>query len=198
MKAIETHYAGCRFRSRLEARWAVFFDHMGIRWDYEPEGFEAYGQRYLPDFRLPELDTWVEVKGSTAALTPETQEQLSAMVDYKGPVSNGLLLLGPVPDATNAALVTHQQLYHDKGVYIRNMIFTWDSKLEFQNLPHLLPSDFVGSSHPFLPEETSVEAAVFHITATHEGRTWPLVLPDKILAAYRAARQARFEYGESG
>jgi hypothetical protein len=25
-KAIETHYKGYRFRSRLEARWAVFFD----------------------------------------------------------------------------------------------------------------------------------------------------------------------------
>ncbi len=38
--AIETHYAGCRFRSRLEARWAVFFDAIGIEWQYEPQGFE--------------------------------------------------------------------------------------------------------------------------------------------------------------
>lgn len=30
IKAIETSYAGCRFRSRLEARWAVFFDTLGI------------------------------------------------------------------------------------------------------------------------------------------------------------------------
>jgi hypothetical protein len=30
MKAIETRYAGCLFRSRLEARWAVLFDHLGI------------------------------------------------------------------------------------------------------------------------------------------------------------------------
>lgn len=29
---IQTRYAGCLFRSRLEARWAVFFDHLGIRW----------------------------------------------------------------------------------------------------------------------------------------------------------------------
>ena len=26
IKAIETYYKGYRFRSRLEARWAVFFD----------------------------------------------------------------------------------------------------------------------------------------------------------------------------
>lgn len=63
MKAIETQYAGCRFRSRLEARWAVFFDALGIEWHYEPEGFEtAYG-RYLPDFWLPESKAWIEIKG---------------------------------------------------------------------------------------------------------------------------------------
>lgn len=65
MKAIETRYAGCRFRSRLEARWAVFFDTLGIAWEYEPEGFELDdGQRYLPDFWLPHLRIWFEVKGS--------------------------------------------------------------------------------------------------------------------------------------
>jgi len=38
--AIETRYAGCRFRSRLEARWAVFYDALGIDWEYEPQGFD--------------------------------------------------------------------------------------------------------------------------------------------------------------
>lgn len=54
IKAIETHYNGYRFRSRLEARWAVFFDALGIRWEYEPEGYVLPdGVRYLPDFWLP-------------------------------------------------------------------------------------------------------------------------------------------------
>jgi len=63
IKAIETEYNGYRFRSRLEARWAVFFDALGIEYEYEPEGFdlEPYGY-YLPDFHLTELDCWVEVK----------------------------------------------------------------------------------------------------------------------------------------
>jgi len=34
IKPIETHYAGHRFRSRLEARWAVFLDAMEIPWQY--------------------------------------------------------------------------------------------------------------------------------------------------------------------
>lgn len=61
--AIETRYAGCRFRSRLEARWAVFFDHLDIRWEYEPQGFHTAEGPYLPDFWLADDEVWVEVKG---------------------------------------------------------------------------------------------------------------------------------------
>src|SRR5687768_16473953 len=70
IKAIETSYAGCRFRSRTEARWAVFFDAIGIGWEYEPQGFTiGYGGRwgaptpYLPDFWLPGVLIWAEIKG---------------------------------------------------------------------------------------------------------------------------------------
>lgn len=55
VKPIETYYKGYRFRSRLEARWAVFFDALGIEWEYEKEGYEFEdGTRYLPDFWIPE------------------------------------------------------------------------------------------------------------------------------------------------
>jgi len=46
--AIETVYNGCRFRSRLEARWAAFFDLCGWRWVYEPVDFDGW----FPDFAL--------------------------------------------------------------------------------------------------------------------------------------------------
>lgn len=62
IKAIETVYKGYRFRSRLEARWAVFFDALGVEWEYEKEGFEFEGIRYLPDFYLPQNKAWVEIK----------------------------------------------------------------------------------------------------------------------------------------
>jgi hypothetical protein len=63
IKAIETVYNGYKFRSRLEARWAVFFDAMGVKYEYEPEGFDL-GEAgwYLPDFRVREWNTWVEIK----------------------------------------------------------------------------------------------------------------------------------------
>jgi hypothetical protein len=65
IKPIETLYKGYRFRSRLEARWAVFFDALGIKWEYEKEGYELDGARYLPDFWLPQMDSWFEGKSAT-------------------------------------------------------------------------------------------------------------------------------------
>lgn len=64
LKPIETVYRGYRFRSRLEARWAVFFDALGIDWEYESEGYELPSGRYLPDFWLPTFGggMWAEVK----------------------------------------------------------------------------------------------------------------------------------------
>lgn len=63
IKAIETRYRGNKFRSRLEAKWAVFFDTVGIKYIYELEGFKnSRGDKYLPDFYLPEEDMYVEVK----------------------------------------------------------------------------------------------------------------------------------------
>lgn len=66
MKSITTVYKGISFRSRLEARWAVFFDALEIDYEYEPEGFLlSTGEKYLPDFFLPSFQTrgmYVEVK----------------------------------------------------------------------------------------------------------------------------------------
>jgi hypothetical protein len=62
LKAIETRYKGYRFRSRLEARWAVFFEECGVKWGYEVEGFDLPSGRYLPDFYLSEAKCFVEIK----------------------------------------------------------------------------------------------------------------------------------------
>ena len=65
MKIIPTKYRHTTFRSRLEARWAVFFDELGIEWVYEQEGFDLGNTVwYLPDFYLPKFNrgTHVEVK----------------------------------------------------------------------------------------------------------------------------------------
>src|ERR1019366_6005261 len=56
-----TTYRGTCFRSRLEARWAAFFDLLAWRWEYEP--FDLQG--WVPDFAVTGAGTdalLVEVK----------------------------------------------------------------------------------------------------------------------------------------
>ena len=56
MQVRKTTYKGIEFRSRLEARWAVFFDALGLRWEYEPEGYRLDdGTCYLPDFYVHDI-----------------------------------------------------------------------------------------------------------------------------------------------
>lgn len=52
IKAIPTLYSGTLFRSRLEARWAAFFDLAGWQWDYEP--FDLDG--WAPDLKIKTVD----------------------------------------------------------------------------------------------------------------------------------------------
>lgn len=67
MKAIPTRYDGCLFRSRREARWAVFFNEAAIPWSYEDQGYDlGSAGPYLPDFRVnagTPSDLFFEVKG---------------------------------------------------------------------------------------------------------------------------------------
>lgn len=62
IQAIQTTYKGYRFRSRLEARWAAFFDSLGLKWQYESEGFDLDGIWYLPDFWIEDWNCFVEIK----------------------------------------------------------------------------------------------------------------------------------------
>jgi hypothetical protein len=48
VRGIPTTYQSTQFRSRLEARWAAFFDLVGWQWVYEP--FDATG--WIPDFLI--------------------------------------------------------------------------------------------------------------------------------------------------
>lgn len=110
LRAIETEYKGYRFRSRLEARWAVFFDVCGVNWEYEPEGFILpNGQQYLPDFLLHDVtfnhagyrrgcDLYVEVKGRMTAEDAEKIRGFAFPVEGLGSlVMNPLLVVGNIP-----------------------------------------------------------------------------------------------------
>lgn len=67
-----TIYKGIIFRSRLEARWAAFFDQLGWHWNYEP--FDLHG--WSPDFVLGYKQLLVEVKPFDFLALEETREKM--------------------------------------------------------------------------------------------------------------------------
>ena len=74
-RAHPTFYRGIKFRSRLEATWAAFFDQVGWPWEYEP--FDLKG--WVPDFLLKGngRDVLVEVK-PVDGTDPDVQNKISS------------------------------------------------------------------------------------------------------------------------
>lgn len=64
IQAIPTTYKGIKYRSKTEAKWALFFDIEHIPYHYEPEGFQTDAGWYVPDFQFVEAErlTFFEVK----------------------------------------------------------------------------------------------------------------------------------------
>lgn len=106
IKVIPTKYKGYLFRSRLEARWAVFFDALDIKWEYEKEGFEFEdGTKYLPDFWLPELNCWIEIKGEEPPLNQQGKyEKLCEATKKNVHVIFGSIDISPF----NCNIITHE------------------------------------------------------------------------------------------
>lgn len=80
VEAQPTVYGGTTFRSALEASWAASLDNLGITWEYEPEMVTLpSGTRYLPDFHLPEIGTWLEVKGDGVPRVEKAYEYAASL-----------------------------------------------------------------------------------------------------------------------
>jgi hypothetical protein len=187
-KAIETRYRGFRFRSRLEARWAVFMDTVGIRWTYEPEGFElGKDGRYLPDFWLPDLRMWMEIKPEQPAFNGDAWKKAEGLLAFQGwPVC---IFFG-VPEMRRGGVGIRNDMadssgglgYDDPVYWVRCRscgLFT----VALGDARHLVVKQDWGSwrDSPCCEEEVNWDAS-------------DLLLRE----AVDAARSARFEFGESG
>lgn len=168
IKAIETAYDGYRFRSRLEARYAVFLNVLNILWDYEKEGYDLGPLGYyLPDFWLPQWNIFAEVKP-----TRFTQEEF-----YKAAaLPHGCLLLDGTPDIRHfylAGAYPLEEVASDWEAYKLTGIDGYGTvNLEWTLAKGRLWYDY----------GEGVESYNFD------------TLPDAVIAA----RSARFEHGECG
>jgi hypothetical protein len=184
LKPIQTSYAGYRFRSRLEARWAVFFDTLEIPWEYEVQGYEVDGRPYLPDF---ELRPWtesgygdrvlVEVKGDPDRLD---KSLLAATVRTTG---QPVLILGPIPEPAE---------YGGKP-YVHRIILPLSDCCECAGA---CPSWEAAAFHAPHPSDRRT-LSIWSIGSVF-GKRWPAARAHRTVEdAYASARSARFEHGET-
>ncbi|MFD8261595.1 hypothetical protein ACFV19_22255 [Streptomyces griseoluteus] len=213
IRAIETSYAGHRFRSRLEARWAVFFDSLGMRWEYEPQGYavgpDGARRPYLPDFFLPEQRLWGEVNGSEQQLDVELVFH-AAIPHYGLPNPAGphvfsehqvqLLILGPVErvsalvDAKTGEHAGYSQPTHTVLSFRKGDVFQGTASFYATGIDIEPDGGLVGDDGPDIRWNT-------------RGSEWGnwvcggvLLSEDRdedVYAGYRAARSARFEHGQT-
>lgn len=220
IKSIETRYAGCRFRSRLEARWAVFFDHLGIAWEYERQGYlckprltnpwdEAGEFPYLPDFWFPEFSIHGEVKGSL------THPELTRLLDTAASLSSGngagchdsgghdMVVFGNIPRAhEDAVRRLPTRLHMHKGDLLAS---GWNpvsdpvpgSACPWQGDP--VAADYGDDPGIYDVSEKTPEQIVRWLVRGSWADMWTTWYDyDPLEAAYTAARSARFEHGQSG
>lgn len=221
MKPIETTYAGCRFRSRLEARWAVFFDTLGVTWTYEPQGYEVTDGhrepiRYLPDFFLPGLGLWVEVKGEMTVDELETacvasyDERGGLPVDLAGTPADDtrrnrdrILILTDVPRVTRSRVPVHRVTHFHKGaVYLNPAIWAASGQLQaLDTPPHQCPlHDDSGGTWttpcPLCARDGRARSPELTVRALNSGESIPGETPGHVAHAYATARSARFEHAD--
>jgi hypothetical protein len=198
IKAIETKYKGYRFRSRLEARWAVFFDALKLAWDYEPEGYELPTKkwmtddpkdpgievvhRYLPDFYIRDCEMFVEIKGSTP--TPDEFGKCSELAQQSG---KAVLVCWGLPYENPNYLYCWDTTDSSGGSFDTWGSFLWPVSSATGLVVHAerLREDrriYLGGN--FTNEVYNLSCAPFDPNAGHFD--W----------AVNAARAARFEHGE--
>lgn len=192
LTAIETHYDGHRFRSRLEARWAVFFNALGIKYEYEPEGYEFAGQKYLPDFWIPSWDAFVEIKPAI----PD-YDQMSRLIAFAQHANKNLLVIYDGPYVKSHHVIwcsplgfEGHQLQLGWCCYAKNgcgQLYVHSPYWGAQAIGPLTDHDCMGLA--FLePERRTIDGLL-------DG--WPFIGGFEA-EAFEAATSARFEYGESG
>jgi len=192
IKPIQTYYKGYLFRSRLEARWAVFFDACGVEYEYEPEGYDlGNGLMYLPDFLLHGVDgrdggdIFVEVKGQMTEMDAAKINRFvqlgSKNPDQYGKSETATLVVGNIPpgdDINDIIRYIGDKAYENHG--------DWPNEFNFETIDgdHFAAHPGINHDGNFeLFGDDSNYLSFMNRTATER--------------AYRLARQARFEHGET-
>lgn len=188
IKAIETKYKGYRFRSRLEARWAVFFDALGVQWEYEKEGYDlGEAGYYLPDFWLPSIGCFWEIKPREGYGADEYQKIVQFAKSNKLVVALGM----PSTSFDKDRYVTHVFPIYIPAINDYDLWTSWTEECGW--LSHCPRCDKVDFT--FCGWAGYIAGCKCWDWDKKEYKYDGTSTP-KMLSAIAAARSARFEYGE--
>lgn len=195
LRPIETEFKGYRFRSRTEARWAIFFEQLpGIDWSYEVQGFKLpNGEYYLPDFLVttPQgRQIWYEVKaeGSDRGISKVESFNLTEETCY--------LLRGDpyamLADESRVFMCPRCSLICDP-CYGISVMSDGDAYYGCQPCDNETPCGGGNPPEPgvFLDIWPSPHKGMLHV----DGRLWPSYV-SKVKSIAKYARRIRFEHGE--
>ena len=193
MKSIETIYKGYRFRSRLEARWAVFFDAVGAEWEYEPEGFVlSDGTKYLPDFLLHNVygrgakEIYVEIKGFLTEKDLHKIELFSSG-NGSGQIENPIIIFGKIPEEQWIEVMPDDEEPWWKSHF--DLDFSKNNDDRFYDLRYS-DGDWGYLTEPWAKKDGG-------LVLDYLDNRYDCVDRELTIEAYRKARQARFEHGET-
>lgn len=110
-RVMQTRFAGRFFRSRTEARWCVLFENLGVRWEYEPEGYVVRGKPYLPDFWIEDWSAWFEVKPMVDRHRVDSLVSMLQQLRRQTQARQAYVIFG-APD-----LIRGSQIFDDRCVY---------------------------------------------------------------------------------
>ena len=98
----ETEYEGVTYRSRTEARWAVFFTVLGVTFTYERAHIKlSSGEMYLPDFYINDFDAYFEVKPSDENIVTDECKKARCLAHDRPGQRVWLSVGGPAPKKPN-------------------------------------------------------------------------------------------------
>ncbi|MBO4854121.1 MAG: hypothetical protein J5482_03110 [Oscillospiraceae bacterium] len=194
-KAIDTEYKGYLFRSRLEARWAVFFDAIGLHWEYEPEGIVlSDGTQYLPDFFLPDFHCYFEVKRKSIKGTAEEKQAIrkisngqatdtwAGIICFGDPMDDDMIIFCQETDDSGGGSYEGPVTIGLHPETFKPYLFAYDDRRERSFLT------------TFVEEDSETIPMVTAEYGTYKYRDF---VRERIYNARKQARQARFEYGET-